>query len=208
MMEPAAAAASCLPKGDPDPNGDVILAVGPEDAVKQIRVATKVLSLASPVFAVMFGPQWAEGQGLSTIDPPSVRLKEDDPDAMQCMLSVLHYRKIVSTKVPLLLFKKVALLCDKYDCSVAMSSWAQDRLRKMVGGADYDILWLAYVFGCAHTFWKVTRDIMHDEVGTKISIHMQSADDIQGWGLLPHSMLGEQHSRIAPYVDSCTCRIA
>jgi len=36
MMEPADAAASYLPNYDPDPNGDVILVVGPDDVVKQL----------------------------------------------------------------------------------------------------------------------------------------------------------------------------
>jgi len=190
-MEPADATASYLPRGDPDPNGDMILVVGPEDVVKQIRVATKVLSLASPVFAVMFGPQWAEGQALSFTNPSNVRLPNDDPDAMQCMLSVLHHRRDLTQKLPLPVFKKVALLCDKYDCSSALSPWAQDPLRELHSqyGHQYEALWLSYVFGSAHTFWKATRSLMHNQVRIDIVMLEQSSDDVSGLNLLPDHLL-------------------
>lgn len=192
-MGSAGAATFYLPKGDPDPNGDAILAIGPEKVGKQLRVATKVLSLASPVFAVMFGPQWVEGQGLSTISPPSIRLKDDDPDAMHYMLAVLHYRRDVNQELPLPLLKELALLCDKYDCSTALSPWAQIHLRKVHSGRklQFDVLWMSYVFGCAHTFWMVTKNILHKQVGISLPESMQTAHDRQGMGLLPDRMLGE-----------------
>lgn len=191
MMEPADAAASYMPKGDPDPNGDVILVVGPEGVVKQLRVATKVLNLASPVFAVMFGPQWAEGQALSSTNPPNVRLQDDDPDAMQCMLSVLHYRRVLTKKLPLPVFKKMALLCEKYDCSAALSPWAKDPLQELhwQDGHQYEALWLSYVFGSARTFWKATRNLMRNQVRIDIVMLEQSSDDVSGLNLIPNHLL-------------------
>lgn len=39
--------------GDPDPCGDVILVIGSGEEVKRLKVATKVLTLASAMFAGM-----------------------------------------------------------------------------------------------------------------------------------------------------------
>lgn len=48
-----------------DPEGDVILATTPgEGAIQKVLVCSRILSLASPVFAKMLGPNFKEGQEL------------------------------------------------------------------------------------------------------------------------------------------------
>ena len=44
-----------------DPNGDLILEVGD----RSLLVSSKVLSIASPVFRTMLGPNFKEGENLS-----------------------------------------------------------------------------------------------------------------------------------------------
>lgn len=44
-----------------DPSGDVALVLGETS----LRVSSKVLSVASPVFRAMFGPYFQEGESLS-----------------------------------------------------------------------------------------------------------------------------------------------
>jgi hypothetical protein len=44
-----------------DPSGDVVLMLGETS----LRVSSKVLSVASPVFRAMFGPHFQEGESLS-----------------------------------------------------------------------------------------------------------------------------------------------
>ena len=192
-MEKADGLASYLPKGDPDPNGDVILVVGPDETVKHLRVTTRVLCLASAVFSVMFGPHFAEGQDLSYANPRSLRLQHDDPEAMQCMLSVLHYRKDVAHKLPVPLLKKVALLCDKYDCSAALRPWAEMVLKPLRTEDEHQhtALWLSYVFGSERAFWKVTRNMIYHKVCIKPAKKKQTPDDVLGEGLLPDRMLGK-----------------
>jgi hypothetical protein len=47
-----------------DPDGDVLLQVGSSEPKAHLLVSSKVLSLASPVFAVMLSPQFKEGISL------------------------------------------------------------------------------------------------------------------------------------------------
>ena len=53
------------PQYNVDPAGDLILLVGQKENQRPIRVSSKVLSLASPVFATMFGSRYLEGHVLS-----------------------------------------------------------------------------------------------------------------------------------------------
>ncbi len=50
---------------DIDRTGDVLLLIGPsEESHVSLLVSSKVPSLASPVFEVMFGPHFKEGNAL------------------------------------------------------------------------------------------------------------------------------------------------
>lgn len=92
--------------------------------VVELRVSTKILSLASPVFAAMFGPRFTEGQRLDTAEPIHVKLEEDDASAMKTILQVLHYcRNTVAKPSSAKELACIAIHCDKYDCRVALSPW-------------------------------------------------------------------------------------
>lgn len=44
-----------------DPEGDIVLIVGQDDNATDLRVSSKALSLASPVFGALFKPKFREG---------------------------------------------------------------------------------------------------------------------------------------------------
>ena len=83
-----------------DSDGDVLLDCGGTPTY-QIQVSSKVLSLASKVFAAMLGPNFQEGQPLQveTTDlkrkrPIEIKLLDDHWEAMLTLCRVLHYRSI------------------------------------------------------------------------------------------------------------------
>ena len=170
------------PQCDVDPAGDLILLVGQGKDQKPIRVSSKVLSLASPVFATMFGPRYLEGHILSKqarFSTPSFRLPEEDPEAMTWFCRAIHLQlnaDVATMNVGLIL--KLAALCDKYDTSTALSGWSRLEMEKisssllhiynlpsrhpptMVDFASY-ALYTSFTFKNHWTFWLATRNIVH-----------------------------------------------
>ncbi|KAK3332906.1 hypothetical protein B0T19DRAFT_483060 [Cercophora scortea] len=110
-----------------DNHGDVILFV--KDTERhwggEFLVSSKVLTLASPVFATMMGPNFMEGQklrsGQAQGKPPTITVEEDDLDAMQTILGVLHFKiNLVPSTITPEQIAKIAVHCDKYDCAAPL----------------------------------------------------------------------------------------
>jgi len=90
----------------------------------ELLVSTKVLCLASLVFAAMFEPYFAEGQKKAAREPVRVKLEDDDARAMKTILRALHYHPIGELEPSNA--KELACLaihCDKYDCRASLKSW-------------------------------------------------------------------------------------
>lgn len=141
----------------------------------------------------MFSPPWAEGEGLSSTNPPNVCLKDDDPEAMHWMLSVLHYCKDVNrAELSLQTLQKVALLCDKYDCCTALAPWAQQHIKRLYDAEEYPLapLWLSYIFGHSRSFWKITRNMMQSLIWVDDTKDGKTVEVIRGEGLLPDQLTG------------------
>lgn len=152
-----------------DPNGDVILVVGTENP-KSILVSSKILTLASPVFAKMLGPNFLEGHELSDrgTQPYELRLPEDDAEAIIHICHLLHFQCKVddfSNHLTLSLFEKVALLCDKYNCASALSPWSRVWLSGFndlpKDQAYYEIkVYTSYVCGIHEAFWFSSKALL------------------------------------------------
>jgi hypothetical protein len=108
-----------------DGSGDAVLAVGGPDTHGTVGflISTKVLSLASPVFAKMFGPDFQEGQKICRGETIQVELGDDDSLAMEVILKALHYYKLNQCPIDAERLASIAVHCDKYDCTGALSSW-------------------------------------------------------------------------------------
>ncbi|KAL7806861.1 hypothetical protein V8C44DRAFT_338495 [Trichoderma aethiopicum] len=108
-----------------DPEGDATFIINGSECPQEYRVSSKVLSLASPVFYKLFGPNFKEGQEVRRGDHPRISLEDDDPKAMGLILSILHHK---SSQVPLKMepeaLATLAIHCDKYDCNEALRPWA------------------------------------------------------------------------------------
>ena len=169
------------PQCNVDPAGDLTLLVGQERNQRPIRVSSKVLSLASPVFATMFGPRYLEGHILSKhakFSIPSFPLPEEDPEAMTWFCRAVHLQLNANEKAMTVgLIRKIAALCDKYDASTALSGWSrlwmEDlsnsllRIYNTVSEHPALVLYISHAFSTSYvfknhrTFWLATRNVVH-----------------------------------------------
>lgn len=190
-------AMSDLIQEDVDPSGDLILSVGPQQF--NTRVSSKVLSLASPVFAAMLSANFAEGQSLltSATDPaetPSLFLPDDDPEAMHWFCRALHHNMDVNKKkVGFDLCLELAELCDKYDASVALSGCSNSWIESLEEETMIDDrrclqgLCIAYAFDNHQAFWHITRNVMEFYTVDELDKN----NDVRQKELLPSNLIGE-----------------
>ncbi|KAJ9615086.1 hypothetical protein H2200_001160 [Cladophialophora chaetospira] len=141
--------ASSSPSGviDIDPSGDLVLSVGevfepksaPETQAvttkkrapkpKLMRVSSKHLTLASPVFNVMLNGGFHEGQlQLNKDNPPVLELPDDDAQGMLTLCCILHHHPDALSFVMLDGVLEVARICDKYGCQPVGKSWFHHQL--------------------------------------------------------------------------------
>ena len=160
---------------DVDPAGDVVLMVGykmtgDEDDETWLRVSSKVLSLASPVFAAMVSPKWSDSANkASSSEPQYIALPEDDPSPMEWICQILHFRKDVSTNKNIQFFVNVAQLCDKYDLVSPIKLWVDFCLQSPKTTtpdaiAEVDLTGLMYI-SCvlrnSETFWSSSAMLLY-----------------------------------------------
>ncbi|KAK0642145.1 hypothetical protein B0T16DRAFT_462149 [Cercophora newfieldiana] len=126
---------SFTPRTTIDPEGDVILHVSDDKSNREFLVSSKILTLASPVFAKMFGPHFQEGIALrSSQGSSTVRLEEDNPDAMGILLAALHFQtEAIPGETPGWdWLANLAVLSDKYDCNRALRPWIELWIRDAI----------------------------------------------------------------------------
>ena len=101
-----------------DPTGEVIIEVGDQ----QLRVSSKVLSLASPVFKPMFNSGFKEGltSEVTADSPRTIPLPDDDFQAFLCLCQIVHMQHNNTKTVDVDIMEKLAWLCDKYQCTNAV----------------------------------------------------------------------------------------
>jgi hypothetical protein len=175
-----------------DPAGDAILIVGfsePTAPTAHLLVSSKVLGLASPVFAVMFSPKFKEGSNLNSSHPCKVTLPEDHPEAMTLLCNCLHFRvDHIPRDVELSVLKTLAILCDKYDAARAISPWSILWLQRWETTEYEDcfegLLAIIYALDCAEAFTKISRKAILDQVG---SFDVRRIPD--GFDMVPDSLV-------------------
>lgn len=184
---------SSTPIGDPDPNGDIKLLLGPSRT--SLRVSSKVLGLASPVIRAMIDPNFLSKRP-SYEDPPEISLPDDDLTAMRWICSTLHFHDVVDD-VPLSTLKQIALVCDKYDFSAALRSWSEIWLRRSIpnvarGPSTWDFIWLAIAFDDQNTFNFFTRSfVWSTSTNVQVDLSDPNSVDANGTLLIPGNLPGK-----------------
>ncbi|USW55710.1 Putative SKP1/BTB/POZ domain superfamily protein [Septoria linicola] len=109
-----------------DPSGDVVLVCGHGEDVKKLRVSSGTLSLASPVFKTMLGPNFKEDKQLSGCGTLHLPLPDDDGAQMAIICNTIHLRhNKVPRRLTLTQLSEVAILVNKYDCAMALGPMAE-----------------------------------------------------------------------------------
>ena len=109
-----------------DPEGDAYLDLG----TTELKVSSKVLSVASKVFNRVFSPRWETTKPAG--GPRHIELPEDDPEAMTAVCRILHYHSdLVGTKQTIEFLEKMAIVSDKYDCIPAILPWSKSCFNEM-----------------------------------------------------------------------------
>ncbi len=107
------------------------------DVPKEFLVSSAVLTVASPYFRVLFGPNFKEGIETRRGDCPTIVMGDDDLEGMETILSLLHFQTLerFDTLTPEAL-AAVALQSDKYDCARALRPWVAQWFRHVRGTTD------------------------------------------------------------------------
>ncbi|KAL8857853.1 MAG: hypothetical protein Q9178_005609 [Gyalolechia marmorata] len=130
-----------------------------------VRVSSKHLILASPVFKRMLQASFKEGQQLSSQGHTELSLPDDDPAALLVLLHLIHGRiRMVPRTVDLGKLTNLAILIDKYELleitEMIMDHWIQGLESDIPLSFTNDLLpWMcvSWVFKKPEIFEKVTR---------------------------------------------------
>ncbi|TLD37589.1 hypothetical protein E2P81_ATG04401 [Venturia nashicola] len=146
-----------------DPDGDVLLVVGATQPNVSIQVSSKVLSLASKPFKVMFSQSFREGNELVVSNGPyEISLPDDDPDAMVTICKLIHH-KDVAPEGSIVAMRSFSVATDKYDTLQACSLYGRAWLDLFCHNAEQrgaGTLSLAHFFQDCGNFKKVSRALL------------------------------------------------
>jgi hypothetical protein len=126
----------------PNGNATLVVSLASEKIGQRFLVSTTILSLASRYFDRLFNGHMTEAQELAHGGPVSISLDEDDPQAVQVILRVLHHQTPdPSINLDLSLIANVALHSDKYDTCTVLEPWIAHWLDALqpVGKSPIDI---------------------------------------------------------------------
>ncbi|KAE9577106.1 hypothetical protein CGCF415_v001741 [Colletotrichum fructicola] len=104
---------------------DAVLVVTKDNTIRKFRVCSNVLSAASPYFeSLLVVPTFSEAIKVQNGQRPDIHLEENHyPDAMEVMLSILHYRMrrqwdMVTPEE----LATIAICADQYRCVEALKA--------------------------------------------------------------------------------------
>ncbi|KAL6246950.1 hypothetical protein RBB50_006257 [Rhinocladiella similis] len=136
--------------------------VDPEKTAVLIRVASKILTLCSPVFKAMLNGSFREAQlALSRETPPILDLPEDSPATMELLLRILHHDPTVRRERDDVDICALALACDKYSCTAAIRLWFQAFVSDKKDNCDnhefVQLIGASYLLDDAFSFLMTTQ---------------------------------------------------
>jgi hypothetical protein len=175
-----------------DPNGDVLLEIPLEQGKTRLLVSSHCLGLASPVFSTMFNSRMKEGinNRPPSLTPYPLPLPEDDPEAMTLLCNIIHHRVVDIPRNPsLTCLKKLAVLCNKYDCLSICSAWGElwlaARMEPSLANEFNELLCVAYILDIPEAFSRISWKILEAQRGSFVSL-----PGLTDHELIPSHLLG------------------
>ncbi|KAL2192952.1 hypothetical protein P885DRAFT_64422 [Corynascus similis CBS 632.67] len=152
------------------PDGDVVFVIGPSE--RRLRVYSLFVKTASPVLKAMLRPNFEEGQQLAKTGSAEIALPEDDAEAMEIILNVIHGRndQVRDTLSPNELLQ-VAITSDKYDCCAPLTFAIRIWLRRK-GISNPEELWASALVACLfreeEAFAETTSALVFNYAGSYV----------------------------------------
>ena len=185
-----------------DPDGDLFLELSLPDGKTRLLVSSKVLTLVSDVFAKMLSSRFKEGlRTHATSEKPLIPLSEDDAEAFIILCKVIHHHmdEVPRTLTPTCL-EKIAIICDKYNCTRALAhssmTWLQAGIETSVAKDFNKLLFAAYVLDIPDAFSRISWEILVVQVGPFFNLPGLTDQD-----LVSHDLLGISR-KLKEYVDA------
>lgn len=132
------------------PPGDVTLKVTEGINCQWFLVSSDILRAASSYFTKLFASSFVEGQAVGNTNPnrnekcPEVTLQDDYIDAMEVILSILHYRFLDTCwRLEPEMLVRVAVQSDKYQCNDSLQPWISQwvtNIRELETVEEYGLL--------------------------------------------------------------------
>ena len=155
-----------------DPDGDVFLEFTNSDGSKsQLLVSSKVLTLASPVFRIMFNSQFKESMSnRSTFQKQSIPLPDDDLEAFTVLCNILHHRNFeVPKELTIDSLENLGVICDKYDCTRVLEIWSTIWLKPWIASHRSvnlnKLLLIAFLLNNPYAFSRFSWEIISAHSG-------------------------------------------
>ncbi|KAK1636136.1 hypothetical protein BDP81DRAFT_461479 [Colletotrichum phormii] len=111
------------------PSWDAALIVSHNNTRKKFLVSSHILRVASRYFDSLLASKFEEGAKTQSGLKPDITLHDDNPEAMEMILSILHYKyqdKWYTLSARMV--SVVAMHCDKYDCAASLRPWVNQWL--------------------------------------------------------------------------------
>ncbi|KAK1690139.1 hypothetical protein BDP55DRAFT_701371 [Colletotrichum godetiae] len=111
------------------PSWDAALIVSHNNPRKKFLVSSHILRVASRYFNSLLASKFEEGAKIQSGSKPDITLHDDNPEAMEMILSILHYKyqdKWYTLSARMV--SVVAMQCDKYDCAASLRPWVNQWL--------------------------------------------------------------------------------
>ncbi|KAG6994452.1 Trafficking protein particle complex subunit 12 [Fusarium oxysporum f. sp. conglutinans] len=175
------------------PGGDLILAVGPHRTL--LRVASAFLCEISPVFAVMFGPNFEEGDRLRNRQPGDpemvLELPDDDPLAFDNTILVLYGSDPSTQDCDPDDIQKISILVDKYDMVSRFAFASVYWFAKYAWADDPEETWqlttAAYWMQNPDAFFTFSKKLVKQLQPSHLSYVTSMPDKVLGLRLCWHS---------------------
>ncbi|KAK5695121.1 hypothetical protein LTR17_024594 [Elasticomyces elasticus] len=174
-------------------DGDVILVL--QSGVR-LRVSAIILSLVSPVFKTMLGPNFLEGHASRTAeDPREIQLPDDSADGVTLLAQFIHCLPTAPSQTESLaniakMLTGLGVVADKYDCILAVSMACESIMHRYLARdtlhAYARLAAAAYSLDMESAFAFFTRRLVLDTTASFTEV-----TDIEGCEILPQSAISE-----------------
>jgi BTB/POZ domain len=160
---------------------------------RRFAAVREILCLASPVFNAMLHPQgrWNDSTH------PEVAFPEDDPEAFEIALQIIHHR-IPSRELDFDQLLSLSVLSDKYDLAHLTRRFVQTRLQKISIPVDFPeaLLHIGWTYGLKQLVERSLRILIlfttsEDGRGLALTEEFNGEPRAVALELIPNVLYGE-----------------